>query len=150
LSDTQSPSITSAVVAARTVARGIIKVTVTGLFVGATETRTCSLGDVIFSEGDSSPQMFGVITGAVDLVRGNQVVARVSPGGTFGEMGIIDHAPRSLTALAAEPSEIAVLDERSFLFLVQETPMFALQVMKSLAARVREHEAGLPASQYPR
>jgi CRP-like cAMP-binding protein len=40
--------------------------------------------------------------------------------------------------VATEDSEVAVIDERTFLFLVQETPMFALQVMRSMAARIRE------------
>ncbi len=36
-----------------------------------------------------------------------------------------------------------MIDERTFLFLVQETPMFAIQVMQSLAARIRQlDEAG--------
>jgi CRP/FNR family transcriptional regulator, cyclic AMP receptor protein len=116
-------------------------VSVTGFFVGANQTRSCSSGDVIFSEGDASSEMFGVIAGAVNLLKGDELLVRLGPGDTFGEMGIIDSAPRSLTAVAAEPSEIAVLDQRTFLFLVQETPMFALQVMRSLAARIREHEA---------
>lgn len=111
---------------------------VKGIFVSANETRTCSAGDVVFSQGDASSQMFGVVSGAVDLLKDGQVVVRIGPGGTFGEMGIIDGAPRSLTAVAAESSEVAVIDQRTFLFLVQETPMFALQVMKSLAARIRE------------
>jgi CRP-like cAMP-binding protein len=115
-------------------------VSVSGVFVSASEKRTYPAGEVIFSLGDLSSQMFGVVTGAVDLLRGDTVVVRIQQGGTFGEMGIIDGAPRSLTAVAAEPSEIAVLDQRTFLFLVQETPMFALQVMRSLAARIREQD----------
>lgn len=70
--------------------------------------------------------------------RGDEALARVGPGETFGEMAIIDNAPRSLSAVAVEPSEIAVISQRMFLFLVHETPMFAIQVMQSLASRIRE------------
>ena len=111
---------------------------VKGMFVSASQSRTYAAGEEIFVQGDASSEMFGVVSGAVDLLRDGTVVARVEPGGTFGEMGIIDQAPRSLTAVAAEQSEIAVIDEHTFLFLVQETPMFALQVMRSLAARIRQ------------
>ena len=111
---------------------------VKGIFVSASETRQYSAGDVIFSAGDPSSQMFGVVSGSVELRRDGQPVVTIAEGGTFGEMGIIDREPRSLAAVAAEASEIAVIDERTFLFLVQETPMFALQVMKALAARIRE------------
>ena len=111
---------------------------VKGVFVSASQTRSCDAGEVIFAEGETSAQMFGVISGAVELRKGGDVIARMGEGDTFGEMGIIDQAPRSLTAVAVEPSEVAVIDERMFLYLVQETPMFAIQVMKSLAARIRE------------
>ena len=64
--------------------------------------------------------------------------ATIGPDGTFGELAIIDHTPRSLTAVAIEPSRVAVIDERTFLFLVHETPTFALLVMRALAARIRQ------------
>ena len=114
--------------------------TLNGVFVSARETRQYAAGDVIFTEGDPSSEMYGVVSGSVDLRRDGQSVAVAASGGTFGEMGIIDHAPRSLTAVATEPSEIAVIDERTFLFLVQETPMFALRVMQAMAARIRERD----------
>ena len=82
--------------------------------------------------------MYGVLSGQIELRRGDEVLARVGPGETFGEMAIIDDAPRMLSAVAVEPSEIAVIGRRTFLFLVHETPMFAIQVMQSLASRIRE------------
>lgn len=117
--------------------------TVNGVFVRANEIRTCAPGDVIFAQGDPSAQMFGVVSGSVELRKDDEPFVVVGSGATFGEMGIISKAPRSLSAVATEHSEIAVIDERTFLFLVQETPMFAIQVMQSLAARIRElDEAG--------
>jgi CRP-like cAMP-binding protein len=109
-----------------------------GMFVSARETRSYAAGDVIFAEGDASSEMLGVVSGSVQLRRDGADIATLGPDAAFGEMGIIDRAPRSLTAVAVEDSEIAVIDERTFLFLVQETPMFALQVMQAMAARIRE------------
>jgi CRP-like cAMP-binding protein len=118
-------------------------VTVKGVFVRANEIRAFAPGEVIFEQGDESAQMFGVVSGAVELRKDGEPVVVVGPEATFGEMGIISKTPRSLTAVAVEQSEIAVIDERTFLFLVQETPMFALQVMQSLAERIRQlDEAG--------
>ena len=114
---------------------------VRGFFVSASQTREYAAGEVIFEQGEPSSQMYGVISGAVDLLKDGVVIGRVDADGTFGEMGIIDGSPRSLAAVAAEPTTVAVIDDRTFLFLVQETPMFALQVMKSLAARIRELDA---------
>ena len=53
-------------------------------------------------------------------------------------MAIVSDAPRSLTAVATEPSTLAVINDKTFLFLVHETPMFAIQVMRSMATRIRE------------
>lgn len=117
--------------------------TVNGVFVRANEIRPYAPGEVIFAQGDESALMFGVVSGSVELRKDDEPVIVVGAGATFGEMGIISKAPRSLAAVAAEQSEIAVIDERTFLFLVQETPMFALQVMQALAARIRQlDEAG--------
>ena len=109
-----------------------------GLFLNATERRELSPDEVLFHAGDVGDQMFGVVSGQIELRRGDKVLARVGPDETFGEMSIIDNVPRSLTAVAVERSEIAVITQRTFLFLVHETPMFAIQVMQSLASRIRE------------
>ena len=112
--------------------------TVKRVFVGATEFLDLVAGDVVFNAGDSGTTMYGVVSGSVELRSTAQTLATIGPDGTFGELAIIDHAPRSLTAVAVEPTRIAVIDERSFLCLVHETPMFALSVMRSLAARIRD------------
>jgi CRP/FNR family transcriptional regulator, cyclic AMP receptor protein len=109
-----------------------------GLFLNAKDRRHLVPGEVFFEAGDRGDEMFGVVSGLIELRRDCQVLARVEPGGTFGEMAIIDSAPRALTAVAVEGSEIAVITRSMFLFLVTETPMFAIQVMQSLASRIRE------------
>lgn len=108
------------------------------MFVSAREIRQYAAGEEIFAQGSASSEMFGVVSGSVELRKNGEPVVTIGADGTFGEMGIIDKAPRSLSAVALEPTEIAVIDERTFLFLVQETPMFALQVMQSLATRIRQ------------
>ncbi len=112
--------------------------TMLGLFMNATDRRHLEPGQVFFKAGDTGDEMYGVVTGQIELRRGEEVLATVGPGETFGEMAIIDDAPRLLSAIAVEPTEIAVISRRTFLFLVHETPMFAIQVMQSLACRIRE------------
>jgi CRP-like cAMP-binding protein len=53
-------------------------------------------------------------------------------------MALVDSSPRSATAVATTDTVLAVIDRHRFLFLVQETPMFALQVMSAMADRVRD------------
>ena len=108
------------------------------VFANAREQRSVSAGEAVFVEGDSGREMFGLISGAVELRKGDRPVRTLEAGDTFGEMAIISDAPRSLSAVATEESVLAVIDKREFLFLVHETPTFAIQVMRSMAERIRE------------
>ena len=55
----------------------------------------------------------------------------------FGEMALIDDAPRSATAVAVTDVELVPVSEKQFLFLVSQTPFFAIKVMRVLARRLR-------------
>jgi CRP/FNR family transcriptional regulator, cyclic AMP receptor protein len=114
------------------------RVTIPAVFVNAKEQRALAPGEVLFRAGEPGSHMYGVVDGVVELRRDEHVIATVGPGDTFGELAIIDDGLRSLTAVAAEPSTVVAIDERTFTYLVHETPLFALQVMRSIAARLRE------------
>jgi CRP/FNR family transcriptional regulator, cyclic AMP receptor protein len=114
--------------------------TVPGLFFNAKIFKDVPAGMVIFEEGASGTEMFGVVEGEVEVRLPNGAVRRLGPDDTFGEMAIIDSSPRSGTAVAVADTKLAVIDRSKFLFLVQETPMFALQVMSNMAKRLRATE----------
>ena len=57
-------------------------------------------GQVIFSAGDAGREMFIVRTGSVDLRIGDTLLETVEQGGIFGELALVDPAPRSATAVA--------------------------------------------------
>jgi CRP-like cAMP-binding protein len=100
-------------------------------------------GTTIFSEGDTGDHMYVVVEGEVELfVRGTKV-ERLEPGGIFGEMALLGHEPRSATAVAGPGCKIAPIDEKRFLFLVQQTPYFAIQLMRVLADRLRRMDLRL-------
>jgi CRP/FNR family transcriptional regulator, cyclic AMP receptor protein len=110
---------------------------VLGVFKAAKETREVPAGTVIFEAGSSGDEMFGVVSGKVELRMEDGRVFALGPDESFGEMAVVDQSPRSGTAVAVEDTTLAVIDRRRFLFLVGETPTFALQVMGSLAERLR-------------
>ena len=81
--------------------------------------------------------MYVIRTGEVEIERDGKVVEKLVPGGIFSEMALIDGAPRAATATAKTACEVAPITDRTFLFLVHETPFFAISVMRTLAERLR-------------
>ena len=98
---------------------------------------TVAAGETVFAVGDAGDFMYAVRSGEIEIERDGRVIETLSTGGIFGEMALIDGSPRSATARAKTDAEVAPINERSFLFLVHETPFFAIAVMRTLAERLR-------------
>lgn len=113
------------------------------LFRNADNFRVFKAGDVIFREGDSGEEMFIIRNGNVDIRVGEKTVATLEQDEVFGEMALVDHYPRSASAIAATDCELVPIDTRRFLFLIGQTPHFALQIMQMLAARLRRMDSAL-------
>lgn len=94
-------------------------------------------GDVIFREGDEAKELFVIKSGQVRIQIGNRTVTELGTDHIFGEMALIDSEPRSATAVAVTDVELVPVSEKQFLFLVSQTPYFALKVMRVLAQRLR-------------
>jgi CRP/FNR family cyclic AMP-dependent transcriptional regulator len=91
-----------------------------------------------FAEGERGDHMFAVVKGSVDLTINGKVVETVEAGGIFGEMALVEEQPRVATALVKTDAEIVRIDRKRFLFLVQQTPYFSLQLMAIMANRLRK------------
>jgi len=114
------------------------------LFRNAEETETHPAGHVIFREGEAGHAMYAVQEGEVDIVVHGNIVETVGAGGIFGEMSLLlEGHNRSATAVAKTECRLAPVTERRFNFLVQQTPMFALQVMRIIAGRLMRMDARL-------
>jgi CRP/FNR family transcriptional regulator, cyclic AMP receptor protein len=103
--------------------------------------RTCEAGETIFQVYDMGSEMYVVIEGEVELRIGDNILETLGPGEPFGEMALIDQAPRTATAVARTACKLAVIPEKRFLFMVAQTPHFALQIMKVMADRLRKMNA---------
>ena len=94
-------------------------------------------GERIFEAGDEGSEMYVVLEGTVAIGSDDVVVDTVTAGGIFGEMALIDDAPRSASAWAETPVRVIAVDRERFHRLVAQTPQFALQVMSLMADRLR-------------
>lgn len=100
-------------------------------------------GDVIFSAEEKGYEMFVVLSGRINITFAGIVLESVRPSGIFGELALIDQAPRSANAVAAEAARLAVIDEALFVQMVVENPLFSLYVMRQLARRIRQMNKSL-------
>ena len=115
-----------------------------GLFKNETNVRTIEVGKTLFEAGEPGTCMYVLRGGRLGVTVNGVTVETVEPGGVVGEMSLIDEAPRSATVVALADSEVVPVDHRRFLFLVQQTPFFALEVMRLMADRLRAMNARMP------
>jgi len=80
-------------------------------------------GDFIFREGDAASCMYIVLKGSVEMSTRDKIVVTIPEGKPFGMLSLIDKKPRANSARAKEECELALLDERAFRVLVEETPV---------------------------
>jgi CRP-like cAMP-binding protein len=100
-------------------------------------TRSVKAGEIVFKEGDEANELFVIKSGDIEIQLGNRKLAELPANSIFGEMALIDKSPRSATAIAKTDVELVPVSEKQFLFLVAQTPFFALKVMRVLAGRLR-------------
>jgi CRP-like cAMP-binding protein len=94
-------------------------------------------GAIIFQAGDPADKMFAVAEGEVEIRLGDRLIDRVGPGGILGEMALVDDKPRSATAIARTESKLVPISRERFLTLVQQKPLFSLDVLQIMAERLR-------------
>ena len=100
--------------------------------------KTVAPGDIIFTDGDSGDVMYGLLEGEVEIIVNGKVLETIYRGDIFGE-GALVHLDnkRASTAIAKTECKLALMEKKNFLFAVQQTPMFALEVMRSYSDRIR-------------
>lgn len=103
---------------------------------------------IIFHLGDPVGLLYVIKRGKVKINHttreGQEVMlAILGPGDFFGELALIDDAPRSAMAVALEPTETWTLPREEFINFLQDNPDFALHVLKTLAGHIRRLNAQL-------
>lgn len=94
-------------------------------------------GAKLFVQGGKSDMMFVLVSGQARIMVNNIEVERLAIGDPVGELSLIDHEPHSASVEAITDCKFACVDERTFNTLVAGTPEFALDLMRTLARRLR-------------
>ncbi len=105
-------------------------------------------GEPIFSAGDDADTMYVILEGEVDIRLGDTSLEVATVGQIFGEMALIDQKERSASVVALTPARLARINRRRFLYLIQNTPTFAIDVMRVMATRIRRFDEKIGSGDY--
>lgn len=104
----------------------------------ATQARSFEAGDVVITEGEPGDAMYVVLSGAVRVEKSGDVVARLGRGTHFGELALLDGAPRSATVVMDTDGRLLRLRREALEDLMSRTPEVAINVLRSFAATLSE------------
>jgi len=106
------------------------------------EERTLERGAILCEQGRVAQECWVVIQGEADIQLGDdRRVAVVGPGESVGEMGLLDHLPRSATVIARTPMVVLRIDAKEFDDLLGPSPL-ARALLDVLSRRIRDLETG--------
>ena len=95
-------------------------------------------GDEVFAEGESGDALYMVLDGKVRVHKNERVIAELGERECFGEMAILDAAPRSATVTAIDESNLLKITREDFQEIMTEKPEIAMGVIKVLTRRLRD------------
>jgi CRP-like cAMP-binding protein len=113
---------------------------------GEIPSRTFKAGDVIFNEGDDAKsEAFLVHEGKVEIRKQlgaeSRLLVVLGKGQLLGELALFTNAPRSATAIAAEPVTLLLIPAHRLETLMRVNPLLAMAIVKDLSGRMLAAEA---------
>ncbi len=105
-------------------------------------TKSYAKNTVIINEGDASDSLYVIIAGRVKVFLsdedGKEVILNTQEAGDyFGELALIDEAPRSASVMTLDDSKMSIVSKRDFEDCLVRHPQIALLVIKGLTKRLR-------------
>lgn len=94
-------------------------------------------GAKIMIEGRPGTSMYVVLEGDVAVAIGKRIVEKITTGGVFGEMALVDQSPRTATAVARSDCALLSINRAALMALVRSDPAIGMAMMRAVAARVR-------------
>jgi CRP-like cAMP-binding protein len=106
--------------------------------------REFGAGNTIVREGDVGNLGFYLITdGQVEVRKGSKALTKLGAGGFFGEMALLDEAPRSADVVALSQTKCLMLTRWDLKALISSHPDIAIKMMMELARRLRDTNRSL-------
>ncbi len=99
-------------------------------------------GDLIFSQGDLGTDMFIIQEGEVDIIKNingeSHLLSHLEKGDFFGEMALLENAPRTADAVAKTNVRVLVINGSRFDEMLRKNPEIAVRIIRKYSKRLRE------------
>jgi CRP/FNR family transcriptional regulator, cyclic AMP receptor protein len=112
-----------------------------GLIARASDEISVTPGKELVKEGTPGHEFFLILDGECSVRREGRHIATLKEGAYFGELALLDHAPRNATVVAETDATLLVLGQREFNGVLDEVPVLAHKMLTIMAGRVREADA---------
>jgi CRP-like cAMP-binding protein len=111
-------------------------------------TRKVARNEVLFRQGDSASEMYGIVSGRVAVLTRSpdgreSLVAVLEEGSLLGELALFDNGPRSAEARALEETSLVVLGYDAVRAAIDAHPMILWVIVRLLARRIRDTDESL-------
>ena len=98
-------------------------------------------GEILVKEGSRGHEFYVIVDGAATVSRSGKKVAKLGAGDYFGELALLDPAPRDATITADSTMEVLCISEREFSGLLNEVPSLAKKILAGMARRLHEADS---------
>jgi CRP/FNR family cyclic AMP-dependent transcriptional regulator len=99
---------------------------------------TMTEGSLIIDQGQTGREAFIILSGDVTIKRSGRKIAVLGAGDVVGELSLLDHGPRTASAICATDCTLLVIDQRRFISVLDDVPSIAHKLMGVLASRIRQ------------
>lgn len=121
------------------------------IFAGCTEAQLAEIdrltdevhvaaGRTVLRQGDLGQEFALIVSGEADIVKDDEVVARIGPGTYFGEVALLDSITRTASVVAVTELVLEVIDRRGFNTLLDDLPTLSRSMLKGMAQRMAQLE----------
>ena len=105
-------------------------------------TTTYAAGDMIFSQGDLGTEMFIIQDGEVEIIKHingeSHILSHLEKGDFFGEMALLEAAPRTADAIAKTEVKVLIINGSRFDDMLKKNPEIAVRIIRKYSKRLRE------------
>ena len=111
------------------------------------ETVSVPAGQLVLQEGDQGDSLYVVLAGELEVTKrqGSQdvLLALYKPGQFFGEMALLEQAPRSASVRTFQESRLLMISQAAFQTLLSCSPSAPLKILHTVTSRLRSTESAL-------